>query len=80
MPTSILVLRLSGTYAAKIAENHTPLHVSLNISVTRGNLSNVNTLLASLATWSKKAPQIFEWWSSNNVIEGNVQEGSNFKA
>ncbi len=27
----------------------------------------------------KNAPQIFERWCSNKVIEGNVQEGSNFK-
>ncbi len=42
-------------------------------SDTRGHFSNVNT-------WSKNAPQICERRSSNKVIEGNVQELSNFKA
>ena len=41
-------------------------------SDTRGHFSDVNTLLESLAIWSKKMPV--------RVIEGNMQEGSNFKA
>ena len=45
-------------------------------SDTRGHFPNVNLLLSLLATWSKK----IERWSSNIVIEGNVQEGSNLKA
>ena len=47
---------------------------------TLDTLSNVNTLLASLATWSKNVSQVFERWSSNRVIERDLQEGSNFKA
>ncbi len=45
-------------------------------SDTRGHFLNVNTLLASLATWSKKRSR----WSSNKVIGRNLQERSNFKA
>ncbi len=44
-------------------------------SVSRGHLENVNTLLTSSATWSKKYIQIFERWSSSRDIEGNMQGG-----
>ena len=47
-----------------------PLHVSLNNSVTRQYLKNLRGVFF--------ASQIFEIWSSNRIIEGNVQGGSDF--
>ncbi len=47
-------------------------------SAIRGHLENVNILLTSLITWSKKYHIDFERWPSSRVIEGNVQGGSDF--
>ena len=44
-------------------------------SATRGRVSNVNTLLQSLATWSKNAPQFFDRWSGCIIIKQNVSGG-----
>ncbi len=57
------LLRLPGTYAAIIDENQTPLHVSFNNSVTRPYLKK--------SEWCF----FFKIWSSNRIIEGNVQGG-----
>ncbi len=56
------VLRLPGTYTAKIDKIRPPLHVSLNNSVTRPYLKNLTG-------------NVFTKWP---IIEGNVQGGSDF--
>ena len=45
-------------------------------SATGGHFSNVNTVLTSLATWSKKYhTDFFQKWSNNKNIRGNMQGG-----
>ncbi len=49
-----MFLRLSGTYVAKINGRICCFLNTFNFSSdTRGHFSNVNTILPSLATWSK---------------------------
>ena len=61
----------------------TPNSAILNfISASRGHLKNVNTVHFR-HPWplgQKVVSQIFERWSSNRIIEGNVQGGLFFVA
>ena len=68
----MLALRLPHRYAVK----QTPSYVSLNNFVTRPSFNE--SAYVSYLPRVNGVSQIFERWSSNKIIEENVQGGSDF--